>query len=187
MPTSYGNTGALGVLRAKITGAVMERLLEQVDFSRLASDHLEDVRRLCQEQLKEEITSAVERQLGGPAGVEALATQVATDLVTTSAFLALLQREEISDILVNGPGQVWIEAGGQLRPTQIVFPPDGTLERTALWMTARVGRPVTPDQPMVDVRLPDGSRLKRARKSVSPHWICVQRSRAEARGMIMWL
>ena len=137
----------------------MEDLLTQVDFGLVDAAHEGELARLCRTTAQEHTSAAVERQLGGPAAVEALGRELAADLVGTRSFLTLLQHGHVSDILVNGPTQVYVEQDGLLQPTGVTFPSADALYRTALWMTARVGRPVTEGRPMVDARLPDGSRL----------------------------
>ena len=149
----------LDLVRAQIVGRVMEDLLRQVDFGLVDEGHQGELSRLCHTTALEHTTAAVERQLGGPAAIEALAKELASDLVGTRSFLTLLQHGHVSDILVNGPNQVYVEQDGLLQPTGVTFPSADALRRTALWMTARVGRPVMETRPMVDARLPDGSRL----------------------------
>jgi len=145
--------------RAQVVGTVMESLLDQVDFGRIGADHAPELEKLCASLIAEAVTPAVQRQIGGAKGVAEAAQELAGDVVSTRQFLSLLQHSRVSDILVNGLAQVYVEQDGQLHATGIVFPDEATLERTALWMTARVGRAVTQDRPMVDARLPDGSRL----------------------------
>ena len=159
MTTSSSSSSAVKLARAQVVGKVMESLLDQVDFGRIGADHAPDLENLCRSLMGEAVTPAVERQLGGPQGLDDAARELADDLVQTRGFLSLLQHSRISDILVNGMSQVYIEQDGQLQVTGVVFPSVEALERAALWMTARVGRPVTHDRPMVDARLPDGSRL----------------------------
>ncbi len=159
MPKSTPTASALKLARAQVVGKVMESLLEQVDFGRIGDDHASELEKLCRSLMNEVVTPAVQRQLGGLQGTSDAAGELADDLVRTRAFLSLLQHSRVSDILVNGLSQIYVEQDGQLHSTGIVFPSEEALERTALWMTARVGRPVTLKQPMVDARLPDGSRL----------------------------
>jgi len=159
MPSSTLTASALKLARAQVVGKVMESLLDQVDFGRIGDDHAPELENLCRNLMNEEATPAVQRQLGGPKGLHDASVELADDLVKTRTFLSLLQHSRVSDILVNGLAQIYVEQDGQLHSTGIVFPSEEALERAALWMTARVGRPVTSAQPMIDARLPDGSRL----------------------------
>lgn len=65
----------------------------------------------------------------------------------------------ISDILVNGPNNVYVERHGRLEPTGVVFNDNTHLTQVIQRITARVGRRIDESSPMVDARLPDGSRV----------------------------
>ncbi|HKF55433.1 MAG TPA: CpaF family protein, partial [Blastocatellia bacterium] len=71
----------------------------------------------------------------------------------------LLDDPTIADILVNGSGQVYIERHGKLEKTEIKFNDDQHLMRIIDRIVSRVGRRVDESSPMVDARLPDGSRV----------------------------
>jgi len=152
-------TDSLEIARAHLVARVMEALLRELDFRRLEPGHRDDMRKLLRERLDAEGTPAEVRQLGGDKGLDEMAGEMADDLVALRDFYSLLQADGISDILVNGPRQIYVERAGRLDPTGLSFPSEKSLRRTALWMTARVGRPVHDRQPMVDARLPDGSRI----------------------------
>src|SRR6266542_3023366 len=61
--------------------------------------------------------------------------------------------------MVNGPYDVWIERQGRLYPTTVRFNDDSHLRRIINKIVAQVGRRVDESSPMVDARLPDGSRV----------------------------
>ncbi len=71
----------------------------------------------------------------------------------------LLKDSTITDILVNNAQEVFIERAGKLEPTDIIFADDDHLMRVIQRAVARVGRRIDEVTPMVDARLPDGSRL----------------------------
>lgn len=71
----------------------------------------------------------------------------------------LMRDPDVSDILVNHPHEVFIERKGLLEPTNIVFADATHLMRIIQRLTAKVGRRVDEVSPMVDARLPDGSRV----------------------------
>jgi pilus assembly protein CpaF len=71
----------------------------------------------------------------------------------------LLQDNEISDILVNGSADVWIEREGKLYRTEVKFLDDQHLMSVINRIVSRVGRRIDESSPMVDARLPDGSRV----------------------------
>jgi pilus assembly protein CpaF len=71
----------------------------------------------------------------------------------------LLQDPEISDILVNTSSEVYVDRRGRLELTNIKFADEQHLQRVIARIVDRVGRRVDESQPMVDARLPDGSRV----------------------------
>ena len=70
----------------------------------------------------------------------------------------LLDDPDVSEILINGPREVWIEKAGRLSRTECVFTEEGLLA-AARNMAQFVGRPLTEERPRLDARLPDGSRI----------------------------
>jgi pilus assembly protein CpaF len=71
----------------------------------------------------------------------------------------LLLDDTISEVMVNGPNQVYIERKGQLTLADVKFASDAELVRVIRDIAAFVGRRIDDDSPMVDCRLPDGSRV----------------------------
>jgi len=71
----------------------------------------------------------------------------------------LLNDDTISEVMVNGPNQVYIERKGQLSPVDVKFESDAELIRVIREIASFVGRRIDEESPMVDCRLPDGSRV----------------------------
>src|SRR5262249_57031528 len=71
----------------------------------------------------------------------------------------LLLDDSVTEIMVNGPSEIWIERQGRLYPTNVKFNDDSHLRRIINKIVAQVGRRVDEASPMVDARLPDGSRV----------------------------
>ncbi len=71
----------------------------------------------------------------------------------------LLQDPTVSDILVNGARDVFVERFGKLEPTDVIFRDDAHLLQIIERIVSQVGRRVDESSPMVDARLPDGSRV----------------------------
>ena len=71
----------------------------------------------------------------------------------------LMQNDHISDILVNHPHEVFIEQFGRLEKSDVIFADDAHLMRIIQRVVSRVGRRIDEVSPMVDARLPDGSRV----------------------------
>jgi pilus assembly protein CpaF len=81
------------------------------------------------------------------------------DILGLGPLEPLLQDNEISDILVNGPEDVWVERKGILNRTEIQFRDELHLLNIINRIVSRVGRRIDESSPMVDARLPDGSRV----------------------------
>jgi len=71
----------------------------------------------------------------------------------------LLADPGISDILVNGPQQIWVERRGRLERSSVHFDDEAHLRRVIDRIVSRIGRRIDELSPMVDARLPDGSRV----------------------------
>ena len=71
----------------------------------------------------------------------------------------LLLDPTIGEVVVNGPADVWVEVDGRLQPVQTRFRDSAELRRTAVRLVAACGRRIDDATPLVDARLPDGSRV----------------------------
>ena len=71
----------------------------------------------------------------------------------------LLRDPEVDEVMVNGPDRVYVESGGRLRLTDVTFVDEAHVRRIVDKIVSQVGRRVDEATPMVDARLPDGSRV----------------------------
>jgi pilus assembly protein CpaF len=90
---------------------------------------------------------------------EQIATELTADIVGHGPLERLLEDDTVTEIMVNGPYDVWVERAGRLSRTPVRFTDDGHLRRIISKMVAQVGRRIDEASPMVDARLPDGSRV----------------------------
>jgi pilus assembly protein CpaF len=88
-----------------------------------------------------------------------VAQEIADDVLGHGPLEPYLRDPEVSEIMVNGHDQIYVERAGRLYPVDTVFTDEGHLRRTIDKVVARVGRRVDEASPMVDARLPDGSRV----------------------------
>ena len=88
-----------------------------------------------------------------------MAEIVADEIGGYGPIRELMEDDTVNDILVNGPDDVWIERAGILEKTEKYFVNNEQLTDIAKRMVARVGRRIDDGSPLVDSRLPDGSRL----------------------------
>lgn len=85
--------------------------------------------------------------------------QVLNDLLGFGPIQSLLDDDEITEIMVNGPKKVFVEKKGQLTKSHVTFDDDDHVLRIIDRIILPLGRRVDSDSPTVDARLPDGSRV----------------------------
>jgi pilus assembly protein CpaF len=90
---------------------------------------------------------------------DSLLNEIADDVVGYGPLERLLADESVSEIMVNGAHEIWVERQGRLYETTLRFSDDSHLRRIINKMVAQVGRRIDESSPMVDARLPDGSRV----------------------------
>jgi pilus assembly protein CpaF len=88
-----------------------------------------------------------------------LEREIADDLLGYGPLQSLLADDSISEIMVNGPTHVYVERLGRLERAPVVFAGEAHLLRIIDKMVSEVGRRIDEASPMVDARLPDGSRI----------------------------
>ena len=149
------DTQAEGFQQLKL--AVHNRLFETLDVTRLES--LEPA--LASQKVTEAITVILneEGRLLTEADKNRLIEEIKNELLGLGPLEPLLWDDEITDILVNGHNQVYVEKRGKLYSTDVKFQDDQHLMLIIDRIVSQVGRRVDEASPMVDARLPDGSRI----------------------------
>ena len=114
--------------------------------------------------LRERVTNDIKAQLGQEAGLsrddrDGLASEIADDILGHGPLERLLADDSITEIMVNGPFEVWVERQGRLYETTVRFTDESHLRRIINKIVAQVGRRIDEATPLVDARLPDGSRV----------------------------
>ena len=144
---------ARGALKARIHA----KLLNEIDFAA--------IEQMSPEQLKGELRVLVERLIGeerlGLTDAERgqLVLDVQNEVIGLGPIEPLLADPTVPDILVNGCAEVYVERAGRLELTGIHFNDDAHLIKIIEKIVSRIGRRVDESSPMVDARLPDGSRV----------------------------
>ncbi|MFP4176399.1 MAG: CpaF family protein [Planctomycetota bacterium] len=141
----------------KLKQSIQRRLYDELDSSVLAD--------LSEEKVGEHIKQAA-RRLAGEVGLNLnrreraqLIEDLTHELTGFGPLEPLLQDSEVSDILVNGPDQTYVEVSGKLEKTDIEFNDSEHLMHVIQRIVSTVGRHIDPGTPMCDARLPDGSRV----------------------------
>ena len=88
-----------------------------------------------------------------------LVESLIADMLGLGPLEPLIADETVSDIMVNGPKQVYVERRGKLELTDVTFRDDAHLMNICTKIVTRIGRRIDESRPLVDARLPDGSRV----------------------------
>ncbi|MFE6646289.1 TadA family conjugal transfer-associated ATPase [Nocardioides sp. NPDC057772] len=100
-----------------------------------------------------------EGRIVGDATVLGVYEMLRRDVVGAGPLEPLLRLPGVTDVLVNGPDQVFIDRGSGLEPAPVAFPDDDAVRRLAQRLAAGAGRRLDDASPYVDLRLGDGSRF----------------------------
>jgi pilus assembly protein CpaF len=107
-----------------------------------------------------DIREQLDRETGlARADRERLVDEIADDILAHGPLERFLADESVTEIMVNGPHDIWIERLGRLHETSARFSDESHLRRIINKMVAQIGRRIDESSPMVDARLPDGSRV----------------------------
>jgi pilus assembly protein CpaF len=141
----------------KLKAEIHRQLVEGLDLSK--------IHKVKPERLRRDVRNlAIKLTLNSPEMMNEMERERLVDEIMDEAFgLGPLEGPmhdpTVSDILVNGPREVYLERNGLLEQSDIVFADDQHLMMIIQRVAARVGRRIDEMSPMVDARLPDGSRV----------------------------
>jgi pilus assembly protein CpaF len=137
-----------------LAGSLRERLIERhraaaAGGSAPAAEFDREVRELVEE----------EAALLGAPDREAVAARILRDTVGLGPLEDLLADPGVEEVMVNGPDCVYVERGGRIEPAEVTFADEEELRNAIERILAPLGRRIDELSPMVDARLPDGSRV----------------------------
>jgi pilus assembly protein CpaF len=141
----------------KLKAKVHQQLVESFDLSRVG--------RIDHEKLWNEVRSMAltacnaRKDLQGRIDRDRLVEELMDEVFGLGPLEKLMQDPSVTDILVNGPSTVYVERHGRLELTDVIFADDQHLVRIIQRIVAKLGRRIDEASPMVDARLPDGSRV----------------------------
>ncbi|MDQ1536087.1 MAG: pilus assembly protein CpaF [Actinomycetota bacterium] len=141
-------------VKASVHQALMESLGPQLYDPHLEQSELEmRVRQSLKSVINSENTplAAVDRNR--------IAQEVADEILGLGPLEPLLRDGEITEIMVNGPNNIFVERSGKIFAVDVTFTNETHLRRTIDKIVSRIGRRVDESSPMVDARLSDGSRV----------------------------
>src|SRR3984885_2400059 len=158
--TRMANRDGSGTEYQELKFTIHRKLIDRINLEALSS--------LAGERARAEIRTAVaklveeERTPLSLAEKERVIEEVLDEVFGLGPLEPLLRDPTISDILVTTPRLVYVERGGKLYRTSVEFKDNNHLLRIIEKVVARVGRRVDESSPLVDARLPDGSRVNAA-------------------------
>ena len=138
-------------------GTIFGALIEAIDLGQLAKLDSDSAREEIRDIVNEII--AIKNIVMSISEQEDLLDDICNDVLGYGPLEPLLARDEISDIMVNGSGTVYIEVGGKIQKTGIRFRDNQQLLNICQRIVSQVGRRVDESSPICDARLPDGSRV----------------------------
>jgi len=147
---------ALQKVKDKLHSALIERINSTATWDKYSEDEQKHyIRQFIEKKILTDFSSTPlntnER--------EALIREILQEIKGYGPLDPLLSDPGVSDILVNGADQVYIEKGGKLIKTNVTFKDNNHLMNIIERIVSKVGRRIDEKSPMVDARLPDGSRV----------------------------
>ena len=145
--------------------AAFTDLKQRLFSSMVDAIDLASLSRLSPEDARQQISSILgdilaDEQVSVPTADRVrLVREITDQILGYGPLQPLLERDDISDIMVNGAGRTFIEVGGRTEETDIVFDDDDQLMAVCQRIVSAVGRRVDESSPICDARLPDGSRV----------------------------
>lgn len=133
------------------------KLVEKLDLSRLGELQGETLRREI--RLVIEHLCDTENALLNRSERERLIEEVLDETFGYGPLEILLKEQGVADIMINGPKNVFIEKNGRIQRSEVTFRDNAHLMQILDRIVSRIGRRIDETSPMVDARLPDGSRV----------------------------
>ena len=153
-PSSRKSSDPFADLKRQVHQALLDSLGPKLYDSRQTQSELEQKVR----QTLQEVLSAEDTPLTTPDRAR-ISQEIADDILGYGPLEPYLRDPDITEVMVNSANDIYIERAGRLYKTEGEFTDENHLRRTIDKIVARVGRRVDESSPMVDARLPDGSRV----------------------------
>jgi len=141
----------------EVKSVIFGALIEAIDLAQLARLDADSAREEIRDIVNEII--AIKNIVMSISEQEELLDDICNDVLGFGPLEPLLSRDDISDVMVNGSGTVYIEVLGKIQRTGIRFRDNQQLLNICQRIVSQVGRRVDESSPICDARLPDGSRV----------------------------
>ncbi|MFP5364830.1 MAG: CpaF family protein [Thermoleophilia bacterium] len=148
-------------LRARVHSALIEELGPQLLSTETPA-----------QELRERVRTDIRGRLAAERGLsvaerDELLEDLTDDVLGNGPIERLLADDSITEVMINGPSEVWIERAGRISKSNVRFADDEHLRRIINKIVNQVGRRIDESSPMVDARLSDGSRVNAVLPPVS--------------------
>lgn len=138
--------------KSGIIKKLKKRILEKFDLNRIDNDELEEViKRLIIEEIQDEYITIEER-------ID-ITERIYNSIRGLGILDSIMKDEAITEVMINGPKDIFVEKSGALHKLEQTFDDERQLEDIIQKIVGQAGREVNQANPIVDTRLPDGSRV----------------------------
>jgi pilus assembly protein CpaF len=136
-----------------------QALLDTFDLKRNDIDHLDD--HALRQRARTQLESLISQQADLPTGInqQQFINDIVAEVVGLGPIEALIRNPEVTEIMVNGPDNIFYEQRGKLSKSNVTFSNVDALMAAIERIVQPLGRRIDESSPMVDARLPDGSRV----------------------------
>jgi len=152
----------MATLRREIKTQIHSELIQRLDLKRMTVSRIgtDELQTKARETIRT-IIAEVRRNQKLPSGIDPhrLEKEIYDEAMRLGPLEDFLADESITEIMVNGPDQVYVERDGRLELTGQTFMDDESVHGVIERIVAPIGRRIDESQPYVDARLPDGSRV----------------------------
>jgi len=152
--TSYKKNNPYKELKVRVQNNVIETI--DIDFTDVNKNYEEN-----KDKIEKTILEAVEKESLNMTTIQRnrLISELMDEIIGFGPITSLLNDPEITEVMVNGPNQVYIEREGKLVLTNAKFKNNDHIYHVIKKIVSPIGRRIDESSPMVDARLPDGSRV----------------------------
>lgn len=145
---------------SEIKSKILNKIIDEIK-----SDKFKKIDQVDEEELEEEITAIVENILNEESSYiskserQKIISDIIDETIGFGPINPLIHDPSVSEIMVNGPDQVYVERKGRLVLSDVTFKDDQHVMHVIEKIVAPLGRRIDESSPMVDARLPNGSRV----------------------------
>lgn len=152
--------GSVSELYRETHRRILSRLADEVDMEEIADQPDWGKSSLVKEQITLEIESMLEEVKGlNTTELSRLQDDLLNEVFGYGPIQPLLDDDTVTEVMVNGCDMVYVERWGKIEPADVFFNDDNHIRRIIDKIVAPLGRRIDEASPMVDARLPDGSRV----------------------------